>query len=710
MISAVSPDYQTALFWRRIAAIGWASLYSILLHFILAISLGGKVLEKKSLYIIHLPSVICILVFSVISHTAHREYKLIMTDFGWTNIPVSGVWDAFFNIYYLTYSTVIFIALFIWGYRNNKYIKLRALKTALSFLAAVVLGTYTEVILNRVLLTKIPSLAHLFIVFPLTFLFHEIKKNHVISQPEESKHTHTGRILSEFEQLRFYKYMSSLFLVISFIYLCFQSVLLTDHYSSVQFSLSLFITGTILFFLPGLAGNTRHRDNIMIITVNTAILMIMHFLAGKGIYNLTWTFPIPIIFISILYNKRQLLYSVAIVSILGNLSLMISSNEPYSSEIILRFLPKIVFFAVTAFIASYIHKVYLNRLKENENQIEYQTMISLISSRLVSISQENKKDRFESILANLGVFSKAQEAFLICYGCDNRTVLNVYSWGRDQNRSSWEIPADFSEYKSEQLFHLLLKNNLIIIEDMDLLASEYNWIKESFHPSVKSLIAVGEIREGKILGILGLNFTKPVSISRMDEMKQLLKIPSSLVGDGLLKMDNEQKINFMAFYDALTGLPNRSLFYDRLDKALALAERTDKIVAVILMDLDSFKNINDSMGHDAGDLLLRRVAEILSGKIREYDTMSRFGGDEFLFILSQLNNRAEAASIAGKLLKALAEPIIIAGEEFYITGSMGISCFPGDAQDGELLFKNADIAMYVSKEHGKNRYSFSVPK
>ncbi len=162
----------------------------------------------------------------------------------------------------------------------------------------------------------------------------------------------------------------------------------------------------------------------------------------------------------------------------------------------------------------------------------------------------------------------------------------------------------------------------------------------------------------------------------------------------------------MAFYDALTGLPNRSLFYDRLDKAIALAERTDTIVAVILMDLDSFKNINDSMGHDAGDLLLRRVSETLSSRIRDYDTMSRFGGDEFLFILSQLKTQVEAASIADKLLKALAKPISIAGEEIHITGSMGISCFPEDAKESEMLFKKADIAMYYSKEQGKNRYSF----
>lgn len=525
-------------------------------------------------------------------------------------------------------------------------------------------------------------------------------------QSEESKQAKTGIILSEFEQLRFYQYLGSLFLLISIFYMCIQTVLLSDQYSSVQFCVSLFITGNVLFFLPSLVTNSKNRDNIMIITVNTAILFIIYFLSEKDLYQITWTFPILIIFISIIYNKRQLLYSVATASILGNVWLIMTSGESFSKEIMLLYMPKILFFIINTYIATYIHKVYLNRLNDNEIQIEYQKMISVILTKLVSISEENKKNHLESILTDLGIFSKAQESFLISYGSDNKNIENIYCWGRDHNPCTWKIPADFSKYKSEQLIVLMMKKNFVIIDNMDHLTSKFDWVRNIFHSSVKSLVAVAEIREEKIQGILGLNFSKPIKRSQVDEIKKLLKIPSDLIGDGLLKIEKEQKIKTMAYYDALTGLPNRTLFYKQLDKALALAARTDKITAVILMDLDSFKNINDSMGHDAGDILLRTVADKLSEKIRDYDTMSRFGGDEFLFILSQLNTPNDAAVIAEKLLKALAEPINIAGEEFRITGSMGISCFPDDAKESEILFKNADLAMYVSKGQGKNRYSF----
>lgn len=538
----------------------------------------------------------------------------------------------------------------------------------------MVLGSIFEFVLNKLFIIKIPSMAHIFIVLPIGFIFHGMRRNRITSLSGKSKKAKTGIILSDFEQLRFYQYLSTLFLLISTIYLSAQSVLFSNHYKDIQFCLALLITGIFLLFLPRFSKGIKNRSNIMIVTVNTAEIMMIFFFYKRGIYNIVWPFPILIIFISILYNKRLLLNSVATLSITINIFLLIISNTAFTSISLLTYLPRIVFFSCSAIVASYIHRVYLNRLNENESQMEYQKMISWISSKLVSINKGNIKAQFDLILESLGVFSKAQDAFLICYGSDNRTVKSIYLWGRDENDGKREIPEDFSEYKSDQLLELMLNKNLVFLKDIDQLPSEFIWIKDIFPLNVKSLIALAIIRKGKILGILGLDFNKPASILKVDETAQILKIPANLLGDTLLKIKSEQKINYMAFYDALTGLPNRSLYYDRLERAIALAERTKKIVAVIMMDLDSFKNINDSMGHDAGDLLLRRVAEVLTGRIRDYDTMSRFGGDEFLFILSQLNNQNEVATITRKLLKALAEPISIAGEKFYITGSMGISC------------------------------------
>lgn len=169
---------------------------------------------------------------------------------------------------------------------------------------------------------------------------------------------------------------------------------------------------------------------------------------------------------------------------------------------------------------------------------------------------------------------------------------------------------------------------------------------------------------------------------------------------------SEERLNYQANYDALTELPNRSLFVDRLRQAISRAKREDTQLALLFVDLDRFKNINDSMGHSAGDKLLVQVAKALRGCVRESDTIARFGGDEFAIILSPIYGPKNAGTVAQTLLKVLSRPVLIDGYECLVGGSIGISIFPGDGQTPEDLVKNADAAMYRAKEEGRNTYQF----
>jgi diguanylate cyclase (GGDEF)-like protein/PAS domain S-box-containing protein len=162
-------------------------------------------------------------------------------------------------------------------------------------------------------------------------------------------------------------------------------------------------------------------------------------------------------------------------------------------------------------------------------------------------------------------------------------------------------------------------------------------------------------------------------------------------------------------YDPLTGLPDRVLLEDRLRQALANARRNRSQVVLLLSDLDCFKLVNDSLGHAIGDRLLQAVTGRLRDCLRESDTLSRRGGDEFVVVLSELRNLEDAAHVAEKLLKSLAEPYTLDGHQLYITASIGISIFPDDGQDLEGLLKNADVAMYYAKQNGRNRYQFFTP-
>ncbi|MDE3018460.1 MAG: EAL domain-containing protein [Nitrospirota bacterium] len=162
----------------------------------------------------------------------------------------------------------------------------------------------------------------------------------------------------------------------------------------------------------------------------------------------------------------------------------------------------------------------------------------------------------------------------------------------------------------------------------------------------------------------------------------------------------EQRLDDLAYYDPLTGLPNRRLFMDLLVQALARARRTDRLVAVLFLDLDRFKLINDSLGHGVGDSLLKTIATRLSGSVRATDTVSRLGGDEFTVILEDLTGAEDAARIAQKVLDAVAVPVMLEEQEVFVAGSIGIALYPTDHEDRDALIKGADTAMYSAKEEG----------
>jgi diguanylate cyclase (GGDEF)-like protein/PAS domain S-box-containing protein len=166
------------------------------------------------------------------------------------------------------------------------------------------------------------------------------------------------------------------------------------------------------------------------------------------------------------------------------------------------------------------------------------------------------------------------------------------------------------------------------------------------------------------------------------------------------------RLSHLAQYDVLTDLPNRTLLNDRLAQAIASARRRSTGLAVLFVDLDRFKHINDSFGHAMGDVLLQSVAQRLVACVRVSDTVSRLGGDEFVIVLSELDHVQDAAITASKVLAALAAPHTIGGHDLDVTVSIGVSAFPSDGQDAETLIKNADTAMYHAKENGRNSYQF----
>ena len=171
----------------------------------------------------------------------------------------------------------------------------------------------------------------------------------------------------------------------------------------------------------------------------------------------------------------------------------------------------------------------------------------------------------------------------------------------------------------------------------------------------------------------------------------------------------QARIEHLAHFDTLTGLPNRSLFFDRLKQATALSKRGAGHVALLFLDLDRFKPVNDTYGHAMGDTLLKAVAERLLNCVRESDTVARLGGDEFAVALVRIASRADATVVAEKIVKAVSEPFLLDGHDIRIGTSIGIALYPDDTQEEQALIKLADDAMYVAKQQGRNTYRFHAP-
>jgi diguanylate cyclase (GGDEF)-like protein len=176
------------------------------------------------------------------------------------------------------------------------------------------------------------------------------------------------------------------------------------------------------------------------------------------------------------------------------------------------------------------------------------------------------------------------------------------------------------------------------------------------------------------------------------------------------KLKHAQRVEYLAYHDGLTALPNRSLFNKLLSQAISQARRHNRRLAVAFIDLDRFKQINDTLGHEAGDELLIEVASRLKACLRDSDTVARLGGDEFVVLLTELGEETYAATVAQKIITTIAKPFVLLGQEFRVTASIGISVFPSDGADEQTLTKNADIAMYQAKEEGKNNFQFYSEK
>lgn len=207
----------------------------------------------------------------------------------------------------------------------------------------------------------------------------------------------------------------------------------------------------------------------------------------------------------------------------------------------------------------------------------------------------------------------------------------------------------------------------------------------------------------------GRRYAARISVTAVRDSAGVIQQYVAIVSDVTQRKLDEEKIIYQANYDQLTGLPNRTLFMDRLTRRVLEGKRAKTSVGLMFIDLDGFKAINDTLGHDAGDLLLKATARRLEKCVREADTVARLGGDEFTVIMPLIDNFEAAAIVASRIIKSLTEPFDLGGREGRVSASIGISLLPAQASSAGQLLHNADVAMYYAKRQGKANYQLYRP-
>jgi diguanylate cyclase (GGDEF)-like protein/PAS domain S-box-containing protein len=338
-------------------------------------------------------------------------------------------------------------------------------------------------------------------------------------------------------------------------------------------------------------------------------------------------------------------------------------------------------------------------LKKPFDVIEANQLAHALTSKWTSMHQaRSREEDLDSLVAMRTAELSATNEKLTLMAAALNAAANSISITDTKGDIVWANPAfsDLSGYSAEE----------VLGRNCRLLKSGAQ--DSRFYEEMWAVISSGKTWRGEIVNRRkdGSLIPEDMTITPVESKSGNITHFIAIKQDISERKRVEQQVNDLAYYDTLTGLPNRTLLRDRLNSAVIAARHGARSAALLYLDLDRFKIINDSLGHSFGDLLLQQVANRLQNEIRQEDTVARVGGDEFLIVLTNVESLAEVDAIAKRVVNSVMGEFSIQGRSINITCSLGVSIFPEHGEDGEALTKNADAAMYFAKEHGGNALSF----
>ena len=700
--------YEGAFLWRRISSLGWGIAFSLITHFVLVLTEEKGVLKAKWLYAaLYLPASVNVFIFGLSGKLAREHFYLVHTPAGWASLSLSNTGDIYFNLYYSTFSLLTFILLLRWHKKTRDLIKKKYAEYFLtSFGVSMILGTFTDNLANRYLTFKIPSLAPIIILIPVSIIFYIIHR-YGLMQPQGKKLAPLdGVILSDDKRVSLFRYISMAFFIVSFFNLLLHFFYSVQWVPGFFLSAVLVLSGAVIFVMPTVSTSPKIQENVLMLLTAVVLPLILLFHYNQSMSNMVWPVPLFVMVVAIIFNNRKMFSILAVISLLIGIGLWIKTPEMVVHVRALHYVLRIVFYGIGIILTSYINKIYISRLNENEKQVRFQKMVSTISTDFITVTSSNLDDKIKALLETSGHYTQADRSYLGIFDEDLQRVGFTHEWLGEGIQSVMEDSTVLQAKPYTWAKNKILSNEIVFIPEVKALPMEAKMEKEiMLVHQIKSLILIPISNKDKVIGFIGFDQVKEQKIWRVEDY-DLLKVLANILSDAMAKVEVEKNIKYLAYYDRLTDIPNRVLFNIQLEEAVHRARQSEKLIGVMFIDLDGFKAVNDTLGHDWGDYLLKQVADRLSHCIEKSDTVARFGGDEYLVMIPEVSNVEHIEEAAKRIMKVFEKPIVVNEQEFFITASGGIAVFPADGEDAKVLVKNADLAMYSAKANGKSKYAF----
>ncbi len=703
----ISQNLSDALFWRRFAALGWTTLYSLTLHFLILLTRKNKEIKMGNyIYLIYIPAIICAYAFSFSGDIASLQNDLIRTNFGWTNLAENTGWNYFYYAYYSLY--MLASVFLVWKWKKGIKEKNKARKSNLvigSMIISLVLASLIDIVLPSFGFEQIPQMGPLFIMLPTWAMYYSSRYYNLISDGKTDKRE---IIVSKDDKKKIFRNIAVMFFIGSiFNFILEYTRFAIDNSYNIKLGIMnssmFFVTGIIIYFLQSMKKDSlRENLTIAVLVSNIPIITLLFFEYSSVTI---WVFPVLLIIVSLVFSKKRLLIWSTIAGVFSQALVWILKSDQQVNINRYDYIFRILIFLIAYMAGSYVNNIYVKKIKENEYQMDFKKIHSKVSSDFVTINKENADQKIDNLLEEVGLFLDVDRTCLILIDSEKNTMRSSHEWCnlgvKGKTNHEKEIPlSNFKWWIRE-----LKEKKLVYINEISEIPLEARAEREEFiRHDYKSSVSVSIETSDGIQGFIGIDAVKSQKRWEKEDI-EILRILSNLLADAIIKIKSEDDIEFMAYYDHLTGLPNRFLFEKEVSRAIELAEKDDKVVGIIFVDLDNFKSVNDTMGHRGGDSLLKEVAKELVAKLREKDIVARFGGDEFMIMVDSLDNRDHIIKVADKIMSVFSRPFKIEGQEFFVKASAGIATFPTDGKDSEALIKNADNAMYAAKYKGKNGYS-----